>query len=166
MPELNHFSVLSEYSISMQHFDDAEDMFVIAKNRLFNIYDWHLTAGLTEAAFQIVDIHGHEIRRNAHKNDMVKLEQGNSATVFMSVTAIVYDDYPDANTETISMELAPVASLTNDELGHLHPEIIILLKRHGITVAASIASNSEPPVVLKNFPWDKFLEGLLDVAEA
>lgn len=85
-----------EYSINTNSIEDAEDLFVVAKDRLLDISDWH--DGQT---YILTDGHKQKAHRNAHSGDFIKID-GNTEE-WIVINKIQYDDYPDINGETITL---------------------------------------------------------------
>ena len=58
-----------EYSINTHSIEDAEDLFILAKDRLLDISDWN--DGQT---YVLTDGHKQKAHRNAHSGDFIKIE--------------------------------------------------------------------------------------------
>ncbi len=83
-----------EYSINTHSTDDAEDLFIVAKERLLDVSDWR--DGYT---YTLTDGHKRKAHRNAHSGDFIKTD--NDTWVY--INKIQYDDYPDIGGESITM---------------------------------------------------------------
>lgn len=90
-----------EYSISTKTMDDAEDLFIVAKERLLDVNDWH-----SEYEFALTDSHKHKVHRNAHMGDFIK--KGAQPEQWYVINKIQYDDYPDIAGESITIFMATV----------------------------------------------------------
>ncbi len=145
-----------EQSIVLDSMDDAEDMFVIAKERLLNVNDWHELGGEMSASFMLTDKQGKEVHRHAHKGDLVKIKipgPGNAAGDgydWVSVERIRYDDYPDNAAEQLVLELKPAASPLSAEntTAHFfdeHASSIFVLERIKTKLKASYYGVHEKP---------------------
>lgn len=84
--------------------EDAEDMFVVAKERMLDINNWKKENPFFNA-FILADAYGKEVHRPAHTGDYIHIKNGTEAWVH--IDAIEYDDYPDINTETIAIRIHP-----------------------------------------------------------
>jgi hypothetical protein len=90
-----------EYTISTNNIEDAEDLFIVAKERLLDINDWHSDYG-----FILTDSNQHKVQRNAHKGDFItKSSLPNEKYI---INKIQYDDYPDIAGESITIFMADV----------------------------------------------------------
>ncbi len=83
-----------EYSINTHSTDDAEDLFIVAKERLLDINDWR--EGHT---YTLTDGHKRKAHRNAHSGDFIKI----NTDTWVYINKIQYDDYPDIAGESITM---------------------------------------------------------------
>lgn len=90
-----------EYSISTHSLEDAEDLFVVAKERLLDINDWQ-----NEHSSALIDNHKNKIHRNAHTGDFIKINS--LPEKLLIINKIQYDDYPDISGESITMFLSTV----------------------------------------------------------
>lgn len=88
-----------EYTVSTNNIEDAEDLFIVAKERLLDINDWH-----SGNRFILTDSHQHKVQRNAHKGDFIT--KSGTPTERYIINKIQYDDYPDINGESITMFMA------------------------------------------------------------
>ena len=61
---------LSE-EINCDRIEDAEELFVIAKDRLLDINEWHEITTSIKTRFQLVDKRGHPLQRHVHKGDFI-----------------------------------------------------------------------------------------------
>ena len=91
-----------EYTISTNNIEDAEDLFIVAKERLLDINDWHSTH-----KFTLTDGHQHKVQRNAHKGDFI-MKSGFPNERYI-INKIQYDDYPDIAGESITVFMADVS---------------------------------------------------------
>ena len=82
--------------------EDAEDLFILAKDRLLDVNDWNEGNG----NYTLTDSHKHKLHRNAHTGDFIKAGEEQ----WLVINKIQYDDYPDVNGESITLFL----SYTND----------------------------------------------------
>lgn len=85
-----------EYSVSTRSLEDAEDLFIVAKERLLDINDWQ-----NEQNYTLTDSHKHKLHRNAHTGDFVKINSFPEGLLI--INKIQYDDYPDIAGESITM---------------------------------------------------------------
>lgn len=104
------------HSITAEDEEDAEDMFLIAKDRLLDINNWKEHSTKPSAVFQLTDSHGKEVSRKAHMGDYLKIDipgpgpKTGDGYDWVKIEELVYDDYPDEHIESIGMRVRPVAS--------------------------------------------------------
>ena len=61
-------------SVTLENVDDAEDLFLVAKEKLLDVNNWHKVAEGSSAAFILTDTHGSEVHRPAHTGDYIKIK--------------------------------------------------------------------------------------------
>ena len=104
-----------EYSLELKNVADAEDWFVDAKEKLWDVNGWaNITEGL-KVQLHLADSHGKLVNRKARKGDHIRLnftgkelQVGDADFDWVIIEAIEYDDYPDENKETFALRLRPV----------------------------------------------------------
>jgi hypothetical protein len=100
-------------SVSANDIDDAEDLFVKAKERLWNVNGWEKCCDHLNLLFSLADNHGQKVNRRARKTDHIKISKAGTASTeadvydWVIIEAIEYDDYPDHNVETFAIHLRP-----------------------------------------------------------
>src|SRR5205085_1891004 len=62
-----------DHSVQTVDEDDARKLFVIARNRLLNVNQWHTLAGAASARFMLTDATGADVNRTAEKGDYFKI---------------------------------------------------------------------------------------------
>jgi hypothetical protein len=134
------------YSVAAEHFDDAEEIFVDAKDSLLDVNNWHKLIDNEGAIFVLTDTVGKELHRKAHKGDYIKLVKPGAASEKLHIDALVYDDFPDENTETFTMHLTYSDAAS----------IIFMIERHGLKLTTTISGK------LPDVQWHSLLEGLLE----
>lgn len=151
--------VFFEHSEIMDSMDDAEDLFVIAKDRLLAINNWNTHN--PSIRVELLDRKGHPIHRSAHFHDVIKVSDDQVPTTRLSIEHLVYDDFPDTSTELFSMELLPVTA--NGSQVTIGDRVFIIIERHTNTVVCGIAKHaaSDATVPAYGINWKLFLEDLL-----
>lgn len=115
-----------EYSITEDTIEDAEELFLLGKERMLSVNHWHEYAGALSGVFTLTDSHGKELRRKAHKGDYLKIqlpgpgENAGKGYDWVHIEAIQYDDFPDTNSETIAMIARPVAAPIGNDHNTAH----------------------------------------------
>ena len=64
----------ADASIDLKNNNEASIFYDTVKDRLLNVNNWHQLAGIISARFQLVDINGKEVARNAKKGDYIKVD--------------------------------------------------------------------------------------------
>lgn len=98
-----------EYNIITKDIEDAEDLFLLAKERLLDINEWQK---LTDEAFALTDKHGQKLHRNAHRGDHIITANKQE----LVVGHIIYDDFPDVLGESITLVLSGGDDLPTQEI--------------------------------------------------
>jgi hypothetical protein len=99
--------------VSFETVEDAEDMFVIAKERLLEVNEWKEISESINTEFQLVDPHGHPHKRHVRKGDFIRINipgpdnETRGGDDWVHVEALEYDDYPDESIECIAIRLRP-----------------------------------------------------------
>lgn len=134
-----------EHTIAVTDHDDAEDLFVDAKDRLWNVNGW---GGEGSVTFRLTDAHGKKLNRIAHRNDHIRTSWGNAAGEgedWVEVEAVEYDDYPDEDYETFAVRVHP-AQLHHGSGGypvHSLPTGTFVVERRGLTLKAAFHGRNE-----------------------
>lgn len=138
-----------EVSITAADIDDARDLFLLAKDRLLDVNDWnyslkgHYSIRLTDAA-------GQKLQRGARVGDMICITAGNGAGIgsemWIRISRIQYDFFPDVRSESISMLLETAHSPSGNGTGtdNIQQETL-LIKREGPTLTAHCNAGNELP---------------------
>lgn len=145
-----------EHSIQLETMEDAEEMFVVAKERLLDINNWANIAEVASGKFTLTDKNGNEISRSAHKGDYVKINIGAPGPIvgegrdWVYVEKIEYDDNPDINQELIGMQLRPASAPTSDSnnAAHFFDEAAtstFIIERRNTKVKAYYKGRNEKP---------------------
>lgn len=145
-----------EETTEMENIEDAEDLFVIAKNRLLHVNDWHKVSTTIPSDFTIVDRHGEKLDRAVHKGDYIIIKipaPGNNAGEgkdWVFVEALEYDDYPDDNREMIAMRLRPVQNpqSSDEDVAHFftgNASSTFVVERIGRKIIAYYYGRNEKP---------------------
>ena len=145
-----------KHSFTAESVDDAEEFFIIAKDRLLDVNKWDKTADSASATFCLTDHQGRELHRKAHKDDYIRINiPGPGAETgggydWVRIEAIVYDDYPDENSESIVMQVRPAQSPVDG-----HPSVAHFftdeatstfdIERHGKMLIARYYGRNEIP---------------------
>ena len=104
----------TEHTVHTESSEDAEDWFVEAKQKLLDVNNWQNYFSDSGVNFTITDARGNILKRQARSADHVRIELPNvhldSGFDWIVVESIEYDDYPDQNTELLTIRLLPAES--------------------------------------------------------
>lgn len=155
-----------QYHYIAENEDDAADFFVLAKENLLDIEAWQKAVAPSETVFQLTDSHWHPLSHHAHKGNYIRISS-NGREVTYEVAAIAYDDYPDINTEVLS--LAAVANDPNqtEQDTATQPSFIFSITRHSkkVSVAYKPINMDAPDHLPADEVMDHILKAILNFAE-
>jgi hypothetical protein len=145
-----------KHTYTAESIDDAEELFILAKDRLLNVNKWDKTAASASATFTLTDHTGHDVSRNAHKGDYIRINIPGPGSItgegydWVKIEAITYDDYPDENTESIVLQVrpAPAPINTNTDVAHFFKDEATStfdIERHGRLLIARYYGRNEVP---------------------
>lgn len=144
-----------EEQVSFEEIEDAEEMFVIAKERLLLVNEWDKVSEFINTKFQIVDSHGHAVHRHVHTGDYITIDIPGPGSVtgegkdWVKVEAIEYDDYPDENKEQFAMRVRPVPNPTvsDDSVAHFFTDdatsTFIIERDHNMVITSYHGRNEK-----------------------
>jgi len=152
------------HSLSADTVEDAEDMFVGAKERLLDINNWKKYTPSLTGEFQLTDGHGKELHRKAHKGDHVRISASSAITGWMIVEGIEYDDYPDADIETFTLHLNTSSSPASgtDDVHNAAPITVLVERRQWKLFVNCHGADGALPLGLSYRQWDSLTTGLID----
>lgn len=157
IPEQQHGSSKDiKKQVIMESQEDAEDLFLLAKERLLNVNEWKNIVDGNSAAFLLTDNYGEPLHRNAHLGDYIQIDIPGPGTItgnakdWVKIEAITYDDYPDENGESLLIQLRPTAKPGDEDTHTAHffddtATSTIQVKRWGKIVAAYYYGRNELP---------------------
>lgn len=97
-----------KYQVKLNSVEDADEYFLVAKDRLLDVNEWNNILTDNKNTFALTNAHGQKLHRDAHCGDMIKASIAYDATPkdrWLHIDKIQYDSYPDINAEQISMNL-------------------------------------------------------------
>lgn len=155
------------YGITTEFVEDAEDLFVDAKDRLLEVNRWATFAGLSSVTFSLADAAGHLLKRRLHRRDHIVISSPAEGTADrFTVDALEYDDYPDDDYETFAIRMHitghdPEASKTST----------IVVARHRKNVAATYHGRNKTDTHdelwhgLEKAEWEALVKGLVEFVD-
>ncbi len=119
-----------------QDIEDAEDEFVVSKEKLLDVNKWSDYGFIISTSFSLSDHHHKPLSRHARKGDHIKIttteESAGPAAIFQGIiAAIEYDDYPDDGMEIFSLHISDAKAIVADEEDAPRNELVIGIKRAG-----------------------------------
>lgn len=127
-----------EYHVNTTLTEDAEDLFVIAKDRLLDINEWNQLFHANSYTVALTDTKGQKAHRSARMHDMIKISDNTKMEKWVNISHIQYDNFPDINSESISLLL----ELKNEDHKSLET---ILVKRENSSVTIHCNGGNELP---------------------
>lgn len=94
-----------EVAAALETLEDAEELFVLAKDRMLDVNNWHGLTGWQHIKLELVDKHGNVVSRTARRDDHILVHSGQEDTDWLVVDSLEYDDYPDDVAETFAIRL-------------------------------------------------------------
>lgn len=134
-----------EFYTDLQHTDDATDLFLLAKERLLDVNDWKSLTDGNLYDIALTDAKGRKQNRNAHVGDMIKITGAHA--IWIEISGIQYDYFPDIDSESISMLLRSVGSFSQLET--------ILIKRDRNMLMVHCNGGNELPTYRSSSPTDR-----------
>lgn len=149
--------------------EEAEDIFVDAKNRLLDVTHWARYAGLADVRFALADGHKHAVIRKARRADHILIDgrssgQPHSEYDAFTIDALEYDDYPDTSLETFAIRMHPSERETSDT----GDTATIIIERKGMNISATYHGRNSPTGDdglwhgMSNIEWEALMRGLIE----
>ncbi len=155
-----------QYHYVAENEDDAADFFVLAKENLLDIDAWQKAMPPSETVFQLTDSHWHPLAHHAHKGNYIRISSNGREMVYQ-VAAITYDDYPDINTEVLSLTAIANDPDNNEQDTATLPSFIFSITRHSrkVTVAYKSINMDASTHLPADEVMDHILKAILNFAE-
>jgi hypothetical protein len=136
--------------------NDAKKLFMIARNRLVNVNEWHEYSRPVTGVFKVVDASGNEVNRTVEKGDYFKIDlpaPGNNEGTghdWVHVEAIDEKGDPNGSYESVVIRVRPSPNPTsegNDTAHFFNEEATssFVLERNGLEVTAAVFGRNEVP---------------------
>lgn len=143
-----------KHDVVLDTVEDAEELFVLAKDRMLNVNHWRDIAESISAEFQLTDKNGSELKQFAHTHNYIRIKIPAPGTHegdgydWVLIEEIVYDDYPDMDYETFAMRVRPSDNPANltDETAHFFAHTstsTFVIERRGRHVTAHYHGRNE-----------------------
>lgn len=163
------------YTIDAASIEEAEEVFVDAKDLLLDVTNWERYGAITAVNFGLSDTKGKIITRAATRGDHVMIRSTgtrlNEDYDWFTIDALEYDDYPDANKETFAIRLHCTHNPNEDkslEGATDEATATIVIERVGSKLSAIfhgrniIVVNVDGWHGLNNNEWRALLKGFLE----
>jgi hypothetical protein len=151
--------------------EDAEDLFIDAKSRFLDINHWQQYFSENAPAFHLADHHGNAVKHLARKGDFFSVSDG-VHTEWLKVSALVYDDFPDQNMESLLLNAhitaspAEIAANRND---NLHTLFIFRLVREGRQLWMFVENEKHDStghgILMNSLNWNSWAKHVLDFSD-
>jgi len=139
------------FEIAAAGIDEAEDLFVSAKEELWNINRWENACPGIPFQFRLADSHGHLVGRRARKGDHIRIGRPGSDSPsgaihdWVVVEAIEYDDYPDENRESFAVHLRPSSAPAAAAGGYCEATSTVVVARDHQLLKSTYHGRNEMP---------------------
>ncbi|MFD0795170.1 hypothetical protein ACFQZX_16225 [Mucilaginibacter litoreus] len=149
-----HTDVL--HAIDCQNIAEAHHLFLLVKNRLKDISQWHTFSGPHSAKFSITDAQGNEVYKTAEEGDYFSIDlpaPGSSAgdgKEWVRIERIIEKEDADAESEYITMTVRPVAKPGSNDKATAHffshnSTSTFIVERYLTKVSAAVHGRNETP---------------------
>ncbi|RYU87974.1 hypothetical protein EWM62_15900 [Mucilaginibacter terrigena] len=135
---------------------DAHHLFLLAKDRLKDISQWHVLSGPHSAKFAITDAAGNEVYKMAEKGDLFYINlpapgpMAGDGKEWVRIEAIQELEDADAESEYITMTVRPVANPRHPDKATAHffshnSTSTFIVERYQNHVSAAVHGRNETP---------------------
>lgn len=145
--------------------NDARKLFMIARNRLVNVNQWHEYAEGLSATFRLTNALGQEVDRTAEEGDYFKISvpaprpSSGDGYDWVRVEAVEDKSDPDGSDERMALRVRPAADPTQrgENVSHFFSNTStssFVVERQGGRVTAAVYGRNEVP----NTETDNFVD--------
>jgi hypothetical protein len=145
-----------EHVVETADEDDARKLFVIARNRLVNVNQWHEYATGISATFKLCDQYGNEVDRTAENGDYFKIDLpapgSNEGKGYDWVQIEKIEDRSDSagDEEYVGIRVRPARhpKEKGEDVAHFFKDdstSSFVIERHGKIVTAAVYGRNEKP---------------------
>jgi hypothetical protein len=136
--------------------EQAHHLFLLAKDRLKNIPQWHTFSGPASAEFFMTDAQGNVIYKNAEVGDLFYIDIpgpgpfAGGGFEWVRIEAMTEVDDPDAETEYLTLTVRPIVNPRDPEKGIAHffdhnSTNTFIIERYNNRVNAAVHGRNETP---------------------
>ena len=154
--------------------NDARKLFVMARNRLVNVNQWHEYAQGLSATFRLTNSEGQEVSRTAEKGDHFKISvpapgpASGDGYDWVQIEAIEDRSDPNGSIERMALRVrpAPDPTQTGENVSHFFSDSStssFVIERHGSRVTAAVYGRNEVPNTKTNNVLDKVRNAVVGV---
>lgn len=139
----------STFSVTCYSQEEAQQLFLNARNNLLNISDWQRLAGKTSAAFILTDSERQPVTRQAMNGDEIRIEYQHSdravSAIWVRVVA-VEEDHHDLSRSQVILRLKLVDTFASEHDlidDHKTSSTFMVEKRNSVITASVFGSTAE-----------------------
>lgn len=146
-----------EHKVATIDDDDARKLFVIGRNRLLNVNNWHKVAEGLSATFHLTDANGNDVNRTAEKGDHFKIDipapgpaEGDGHD-WVKIEAIEDTSDTQGPSECIAIRVRPCPNpqeIQGENVAHFLDDkatSTFVIQRNGREVIAAVYGRNETP---------------------
>jgi hypothetical protein len=157
-----------EHTVKAADDNDARKLFMIARNRLLDVNNWHKVAGPASARFYLSDAHGNTLDRTVEKGDYIKIDLPGPGSSeghgfdWVYIEAIEDKSNSEGYDENIAIRVRPTSPPKGENVAHFFKESAtstFIVERAGNTVTAGEFGRNEKP----NTETDNFIDKVRNV---
>ncbi|MEJ7739019.1 MAG: hypothetical protein WKF97_16465 [Chitinophagaceae bacterium] len=145
-----------DYSETCKTVLDAVNLFVLAKDRLQDVNNWHNLCGPASAVFKLIDSNGVSVQRNAQRGDHFRINIPAPGTTagdgydWVKIEEIEDKSNPEGEEEAFAIQVRPTAEPGKEaqNVAHFFKDFAtssFAVQRKGLTVTASVHGRNEVP---------------------
>lgn len=160
-----------KFDVVADSIDDADELFLIAKDRLLAVNKWKVLCG-EFGLLTLADHNGNAAERNAHYNDYIEIREEGKPAEWVHIDGVEYNDFPDEDYETMAIRLraAQAPEIENGDAEDINTNATgtFVVERRGRHVAAHYYSRNEAELSATwlaghDAQWQALVEALLRV---
>ncbi|MEZ5016232.1 MAG: hypothetical protein R2800_04215 [Flavipsychrobacter sp.] len=163
-----------KYQVKLNSIEDADEYFLVAKDRLLDVNEWNSILTDNYNTFALTNAQGQKLHRDAHCGDMIKasIELNNTRKDrWLHIDKIQYDSYPDINAEEISMNLQLSYSPSGNgvDLSKYKEEdrylTVVINRTQALVTIKNTATAKDTLFDIPTKNIDQLLKGILTISE-
>ena len=140
--------------VKFDNVDEAKELFIEAKKRLFDVNNWHHFAGSVSATFRLTDSDGNEITGTPKAGQYFKIDLPGPGTLtgegfdWVKIETVEERQHESGVDELVAIRVRPASNPTNskNDVAHFFTDEAtssFIVRRNGNTVTAEVHGRNE-----------------------